>query len=62
MKRVIIQCDACGKECGHTYFTIYKNEGEHVTDKVELCKACCDNAMKAAMAKHMEGDDEASNQ
>ena len=40
MKRVIIQCDVCRKECGPTYYTIYKNEGEHVTDKVELCKDC----------------------
>lgn len=54
MKRVIIQCDACGKECGHTYFTIYKNEGEHVTDKAEMCEACYRNAAAAAINNHKE--------
>lgn len=51
MKIEIIKCDKCGDVCKGDYFTIYRNSGDRVLGKSDICEICYGIAFEALEAE-----------
>lgn len=51
MKIEITKCDKCGDVCNGDYFSIYRNSGDHVIGKSDICAICYTIAFEALEAE-----------